>query len=58
MALTTFDSKTEYEEHAKYCKIKHNITLPAWNDLDDYDKAEWERWADYRNKLEREDSNE
>lgn len=39
------NSQIEYEEHAKYNKEKFGTILPDWEELDDYDKAEWERYA-------------
>jgi hypothetical protein len=51
-----FDAKQEYIDHARYNFTEHGIVMPEWDDLEDYDKAEWEKWANAKN-IERDDLN-
>jgi hypothetical protein len=50
------DAEQEYKDHAAYCLVANDIHLPDWDQLDDYDKAEWERWSQAK-ELEKESIN-
>jgi hypothetical protein len=54
--MTEFTAKQEYIEHKQINLDLYGITLPEWDDLEDYDKSEWEKWTNARNE-EQESSN-